>query len=484
MYPTEVRHRIRRDVQHDYLAVADAVNASSIDVVSIQHEYGIWGGPDGAYVLDFVRALKRPVVTTLHTVLRRPTAAQRQILVTLVALSATTVVMSRAAASLLVRSYGVDEHRLEIVPHGVPNLPLVDPDRIKPRLELEGRGVILSFGLLGPGKGYESAIAAMPAVVEAIPSAVYVILGATHPDLLLREGEAYRRRLEAVAAEAGVTDAVRFIDRFVGRVELGTWLEAADVFVTPYPNLDQIVSGTLSYAMGSGKAVVSTPYAYARERLANGRGRLVAPESSAALTEAFVDLLGDRGRRLAMGRRAYDYSRDMVWSSVGAEYTRIFARAALPRASPSGRSQGSRPSVGSRPLYPVNRHHLDELTGELGIWQHATGPEPNRDFGYCTDDVARALTVDLEHADILGWPAVEASVRRSLQFMRDAFDPATGRFRNFRDADGRWLEGEASEDSTGRAVLALGRALGTRHDDDFAAQARPCSPPRSPLRRS
>ncbi len=336
MYPTEVRHRIRRDVQHDYIAVADAVNASSIDVVSIQHEYGIWGGPDGAYVLDFVRALNRPVVTTLHTVLRRPTAAQRQILATLVALSATTVVMSRAAASLLVRSYGVDEHRLEIVPHGVPNLPLVDPDTIKPRLELEGRGVILSFGLLGPGKGYESAIAAMPAVVEAIPSAVYVILGATHPDLLLREGEAYRRRLEAVAAEAGVTDAVRFIDRFVGRVELGTWLEAADVFVTPYPNLDQIVSGTLSYAMGSGNAVVSTPYAYARERLANGRGRLVAPESSAALAEAFIDLLGDRDKRLTMGRRAYEYSRDMVWSSVGAEYTRIFTRASLPAPSPVG----------------------------------------------------------------------------------------------------------------------------------------------------
>jgi len=298
-------------------------------VISIQHEYGIWGGPDGAYVLDFVRALRRPVVTTLHTVLRRPTPSQRQILATLVDLSTTTVVMSQAAATMLTRSYGVDERQLEIVPHGVPNLPLVDPDTIKPRLDLEGRSVILSFGLLGPGKGYESAIAAMPAVVKAIPSAVYVILGATHPDLLLREGEAYRERLVAAAAEAGVTDSVRFIDRFVGRVELGTWLEAADLFVTPYPNMDQIVSGTLSYAMGSGKAVVSTPYAYAKERLAGGRGRLVAPESSAALADAFIDLLGNRVKRLAIGRRAYEYSRDMVWSSVGAEYNRIFARAAL-----------------------------------------------------------------------------------------------------------------------------------------------------------
>jgi glycosyltransferase involved in cell wall biosynthesis len=283
-----------------------------------------------------VRALNRPVVTTLHTILRRPTPAQRQILTTLIALSTTTVVMSRAAAAMLTRSYGVDEKRVEIVPHGVPDLPLVDPDSMKPRLDLEGRRVILSFGLLGPGKGYESAIAAMPAVVEAVPSALYVILGATHPDLLLHEGEAYRRRLEAAAAAAGVGDAVRFIDRFVGRVELGTWLEAADVFTTPYPNLDQIVSGTLSYAMGSGKAVVSTPYAYARERLANGRGRLVAPESSAALAEAFIDLLGDPARRLSLGRRAYDYSRGMVWSSVGAQYTRIFARAALPAPLPIG----------------------------------------------------------------------------------------------------------------------------------------------------
>jgi glycosyltransferase involved in cell wall biosynthesis len=323
-----VRHRIRRDVPHDYLDVARALNASRVETVSVQHEYGIWGGDDGGYVLDFVRALELPVVTTLHTVLRRPTPSQRRILTSLIAMSASTVVMSRAAASLLTHAYDVEPDRLEIVPHGVPHLPLVDPETIKPRLGLEDRLVILSFGLLGPGKGYESAIAAMPAVVKAVPSALYVILGATHPDLILREGEAYRQSLEKAVTAAGVTDSVRFIDRFVGRVELGTWLEAADVFVTPYPNLDQIVSGTLSYAMGSGKAIVSTPYAYARERLAGGRGSLVAPGSSAALAEEFVELLGDPARRATLGRRAYEYSRGMVWSTVGEEYSRIFARAA------------------------------------------------------------------------------------------------------------------------------------------------------------
>ncbi len=327
-YPSVVRHRIRRDSRSDYLAAAAALNASDVEVVSIQHEYGIWGGADGAYVLDFVRALNVPVVATLHTVLRTPTPSQRRILTELVGMSATAVVMSRAAASLLTRAYGVEPGRVRIVPHGVPRLPLVDPDTVKPHLDLEDRLVILSFGLLGPGKGYESAIAAMPAVSRAFPSALYVVLGATHPDLLLHEGEAYRRRLEATAEALGVTDHVRFVNRFVGRTELGTWLEAADIFVTPYPNLDQIVSGTLSYAMGAGKAVVSTPYAYARERLAGGRGRLVAPGSTVALAETIVELLGDREERDAIGRRAYAYSRGMTWPKVGAEYAAIFAEAA------------------------------------------------------------------------------------------------------------------------------------------------------------
>ncbi len=327
-YPAEVRHRIRRDVLADYTYVARALDDCSVDVVSIQHEYGIWGGDDGGYVLDFVRALRTPAVTTLHTVLRRPTRLQRRILTELIDASAATVVMSQAAASLLSRSYGVDPTRLDIVAHGVPDLPLVAPDTVKPRLGLQGRTVILSFGLLGPGKGYESAIEAMPAVVKAVPSALYVILGATHPDMLHREGEAYRRRLEATAAALGVTDHVQFVDRFVGRVELGTWLEAADIFVTPYPNLDQIVSGTLSYAMGAGKAIVSTPYAYARERLAHGRGRLVPAGSPDGLAETLIGLARDPELRATLGRRAYEYSRSMVWSEVGAEYRRVFARAA------------------------------------------------------------------------------------------------------------------------------------------------------------
>ena len=327
-YPAEVRHRIRRDVPSDYLATARDLSSGPTSVVSIQHEYGIWGGPDGAWVLDFVRTLRKPTVATLHTVLRSPTPSQRRILAALVAATTATVVMSEAAASLLARAYGVDPARLAIIAHGVPDLPLVAPDKVKPRLGLEGRTVILSFGLVGPGKGYEAAIAAMPAIVRAVPNALYVILGATHPDLIRREGEAYRAMLQATAASLGVTDSVRFVDRFVSTSELGTWLQAADIFVTPYPNLEQIVSGTLSYAMGAGKAIVSTPYAYAVERLAHGRGVLATPGSTDSLAAALISVARDPGLRAALGRRAWEHSRSMVWPEVGAAYRRVFARAA------------------------------------------------------------------------------------------------------------------------------------------------------------
>jgi len=324
-YPLEVHHRIRRDERADYAHAARALD-DCVDVVSIQHEYGIWGGEDGEYVLDFVRALYVPAVATLHTVLQRPTERQRTILMQLIDSAAATVVMSRSAATLLASTYGADPARLEVIAHGVPDLPLVAPAAVKPGLDVAGREVILSFGLLGPGKGYELALEALPQIVAARPSALYVVVGATHPELLRTEGEAYRQTLLAQVRRLGMDKHVRFVDRFVGRVELTRWLQAADVFVTPYPNLEQIVSGTMSYAMSAGRAIVSTPYAYAMELLADGRGVLVAPGSSAALANAISEILSDDDRRAAIGRRAYDHSRGMVWSAVSAEYGRLFSR--------------------------------------------------------------------------------------------------------------------------------------------------------------
>ena len=325
-YPAEVHHRIRRDEAGDYARVACALKDCGIDVVSIQHEYGIWGGADGEHVLEFIHALDIPAVATLHTVLRHPTPRQRQILVELVGTTAATVVMSRAAAALLTEAYGIDPGRVDVIPHGVHNLPLVDPETMKPGLGLGGLAVILSFGLLGDGKGYEVAIEAMPTVVAAIPSARYVVLGATHPGLLRYEGETYRQRLVDRVEAIGLADHVQFVDRFMSRVELSHWLEAADVFVTPYPNLEQIVSGTLAYAMGAGKAIVSTPYAYAAELLAEGRGILVPPGSSTALAAAFIALLRNANWRAELGERAHSHSRAMIWPEVGNAYLRLFAR--------------------------------------------------------------------------------------------------------------------------------------------------------------
>ena len=334
LYPSEVRHRIRRDVLADYLEVAHNLNRSGAGAVSVQHEYGIWGGDDGEFVLDFVRALTKPVVSTLHTVPQDPSERQRAILVNLVQLSAASVVMSQSAARLLTRVYGIAPNRLDVVPHGVPSLPLVEPDTIKPGLGLAPGPVILSFGLLGPGKGYETVIEAMPSVIEADPTARYVVLGATHPELLRREGEAYRGRLIRLAAALGVSQSVRFVDRYVTRTELGSWLEAADIFVTPYPNREQIVSGTLAYAMSAGKAVVSTPYPYAGEMLEAGRGRLVAAGASKDFAEVLSELLRDPEKRNQLGRRAYEFSRTMIWPEVGARYARIFSRVGATDAQP------------------------------------------------------------------------------------------------------------------------------------------------------
>jgi glycosyltransferase involved in cell wall biosynthesis len=348
VYPLEVKHKIRRDVRGDYHRVAMALNESDARVVSVQHEYGIWGGSDGEFVLDFVGALTKPVVATLHTVPHTPSPGQRRVLIGLIDASAASVVMSRSAAALLARVYGVNEARLDVVPHGVPQLPLVEPDTVKPRLGMKVAPMILSFGLLGPGKGYESVIEAMPAVIKADPTAYYVILGATHPELLRREGEAYRNKLKDLAHALGVAERVLVIDRFVSRAELGTWLTAADIFVTPYPNPDQIVSGTLAYAMSAGKAIVSTRYSYAMEMLESGRGMLAASNSAQALAESLTEVLLDRELRNRLGRRAYEFSRTMVWTAVGARYGRIFERITAPMDRVPVSASPDRSVVGER----------------------------------------------------------------------------------------------------------------------------------------
>ena len=321
-----VHHVIRTDVRADYARAARALSDCGVGEVSVQHEYGIWGPNDGEGVLDFLAALSVPAVATLHTVLRHPTVGQRRVMQGILDATAAVVVMSRAAAAILDDRYAADPSRVQIIPHGVPDLPFVEPDSVKAGLGMGGRHLLLSFGLVGPSKGYEAVIETMPDVVRAVPDAHYVILGATHPELQRTEGERYRTQLETLAADLGMTEHVVFIDRFVGQHELSRWLEAADVFVTPYPDLDQIVSGTLSYAMAAGKATVSTPYLYASEILADGRGRLVPPGTPGAMSDALIELLQDHDLRAAMAQRAYLHGRGMLWSRVAASYEQLFTR--------------------------------------------------------------------------------------------------------------------------------------------------------------
>ena len=324
-FPLEVHHRIRRDERADYAATGRALGAC-VETVSIQFDYDTWGGDDGEYVFDLVQALGIPAVATLHTILRTPTLRQRTVLADLIASVDATVVMSQSAATLLTTEYGVDPLRLNIIPHGVPDLPLADPAVIKASLDLEGRQVILSFGLLSPTKGFELMLEALPAVIAVNPDVCYVIVGVTHPDLLEAEGEAYRATLVARVKALKLGNHVRFVDEFAHRVAMTRWLQAADIVVTPYPDPDQMVSGTLSYAMGAGRAIVSTPYAYAAELLADGRGVLVPDASPDVFASAINEVLADDDRRAALGRAAYDHSRTMVWSEVGAQYRALFQR--------------------------------------------------------------------------------------------------------------------------------------------------------------
>lgn len=332
-FPAEVHYRLDPERAADYVRVADQLNRAAFDVVSLQHEFGIYGGANGERVLDLLDELEVPVVATLHTVLRRPSDQQRRILQRVAQRAARIVVLSRASATTLASTYDIDPARVHMIPHGVPDLPFVNPLTIKPLVGLENRPTVLSFGLLGPGKGYELAIRAMSMVVDRSPDACYVILGATHPELRRREGEAYRESLEAIVTALGLGDHVRFVDAYVDLPTLGRWIQAADVFVTPYPGAEQAVSGTLAFALGIGKALVSTPFAYAEELLADGRGRLVPFGDSTALGTEIANFLTDSVGRDEVRRRAYAYGRTMTWQVVGQQYRDLFVRVAAGSAA-------------------------------------------------------------------------------------------------------------------------------------------------------
>jgi len=454
-YPPEVRFHIRDDVLEDYAQAADFLNAQKYDIVCLQHEFGIFGGDAGAHVLALITRLDMPVVTTCHTVLSRPTPAQYNVLRKIAELSSIMVVMAEKARELLHTVYDVPVEKIEVIPHGIPDFPFVEPDLAKVKLGFTAKPVILTFGLLSPNKGIEVVIDAMPLILKGRPDAVYVVLGATHPNLVRQEGEAYRESLMARARKLGVQDKVVFLDQFVDQPTLLDFISMCDVYVTPYFNEAQMTSGTLAYSFGLGKAVVSTPYWHARELLADGRGVLVPFHDSAAIGAEISGLLTDEPRRQAMRVRAYSDSRSMTWKRIGERYHAVFTRARRNhRLNVIANLDKRAPAKSTPPDMQIG--HLLSMCDDTGLFQHAIHSIPDRSHGYCIDDNARALLLACALHTTGEELLPEVLTARLAAFLQHAWNPATRRFRNFMSFDRVWLEESGSEDSHGRTLWALG----------------------------
>ncbi|MDV3249746.1 glycosyltransferase family 4 protein [Devosia sp. BK] len=449
-YPKVVGFEVQQNRLEDYVRASEFINKGGYDVMSLQHEFGIFGGEAGSHILDLLERVTIPVVTTLHTVLADPEPAQRRVLDRILALSSRVVVMAEKGRSLLLDTYDAPREKVEVIPHGIPNYPFVGPEAAKARLGFSDKTVILTFGLLSPNKGIEVMIDAMPMVLKSHPGAVYVVLGATHPNLVRDHGESYRHSLQSRVDELGLHDHVVFLDKFVDRPTLLQYIAMCDVYVTPYLNKAQMTSGTLAYSFGLGNAVVSTPYWHAVELLDHGHGLLVPFGDAEATGQTISALLMDEPRRQAMRQRAYADSRHMTWDHVAARYVTLFDRA---RAAERKQS----PLRSTNPALPALRfNHLEIMSDDTGLIQHAIHDVPDRLHGYCVDDNARALLLASTLASEGRDSIPERMTSAYASFVQHAFNSDTDRFRNFMGYDRRWLEPQGSEDSHGRTLWALG----------------------------
>lgn len=461
-YPEVVRFEIEEQDLSSYLRAADFLNISNVDVVCLQHEFGIFGGPAGAHILAFLRELRMPVVTTLHTVLRDPDKDQRRVMEGLISLSSRLVVMTERGRHMLKEIYRAPSAKIDLIPHGIPDVGFVDPTYFKDQFGVEGKVVLLTFGLLSPNKGIEHVLNALPEILTEFPDVVYIVLGATHPNELRDHGEAYRLSLEILAKKNKIEKNVIFYNQFVDLENLKEFIGAADLYITPYLNEAQITSGTLAYAFGAGKAVVSTPYWHAAELLAEDRGALVPFADAPAIAREVLGLLRDDNRRHTMRKNAYRIGRGMTWSSVGQMYVNSFESSRLAVSAASRRFFGAK-TLDRKPreLPKMKLSHLSRMTDSTGVFQHAIFSIPNFSEGYCTDDNARAFVL----AVLLGELGEDQETVRTLAttsaaFLHHAFDFKTKRFHNHMSFDRRWLDPQGSEDCQGRALWALGMGVG------------------------
>jgi glycosyltransferase involved in cell wall biosynthesis len=468
-YADEVTFEIRQNHLTDYRLAAEYINFSGADIICLQHEFGIFGGSDGRYIIELLANLRAPVVTTLHTVVTEPTSGLRNSLIRVADLSDHLVVMNSRAVPILQDVYGVSPRNVSLIHHGVPDVPFIDPNYFKDHFGVEGRLALLTFGLLNRNKGIEVMLEALPEVVARFPEVVYIILGATHPEVKRRQGEEYRLFLRRLVRELDLEQNVIFHDRYVNLDELCEFIGACDIYITPYQSKDQIVSGTLAYAIGMGKAVVSTPYLYASELLADGRGRLVNFGDSKSLTQNLIDLIENEAERHQMRKRAYEFGREMTWPQVGRRYQELFDRV----IASSGTRSGAKPlaTTGTLVLPEIKLDHLAHLTDDTGIIQHATYNIPNRRSGYTTDDVARALVVVVMHYHQFADETALPLVAKYLSFLQFAQMP-DGRFHNFMNYERRFTDEVGSEDTQGRALWGLGTAVAYGPSERTRALAR------------
>jgi glycosyltransferase involved in cell wall biosynthesis len=461
-YPEVVRFEIEEQDLSSYLRAADFLNISNVDIVCLQHEFGIFGGPAGGHILALLRELRMPVVTTLHTLLREPKAEQRRVMQELVALSTRLVVMAERGRQMLQEIYQAPPAKIDLIPHGIPDVGFVDPTDFKDQFGVEGRVVLLTFGLLSPNKGIEYVLNALPHILAEFSNVVYIVLGATHPNELREHGEAYRLSLEILAKKNKLEKNVIFYNRFVELEHLKEFIGAADFYITPYLNEAQITSGPLAYTFGAGKVVISTPYWHAAELLTEDCGVLVPFGDAPAIAREVIDLLRDDTRRHAIRKNAYKLGREMVWSNVARLYMRSFELSQIEGTARSRKSLATK-TLDQKPreLPELKLSHLSRMTDSTGIFQHAILSIPNFSEGYCTDDNARAFILAVLLSELGEEPErVRTLATTYAAFLHHAFDLRVKRFHNHLSFDRRWLDEQGSEDCQGRALWALGVGVG------------------------
>ncbi len=464
-YPSEVKLTIQENNMEEYIEAARYVNENNYRAVIIQHEYGIYGGADGEYIIELMKRLEMPVLTNLHTVLENPSFGQRKVMNALAEYSEKLLVMSKKAFDILTRVYGISQEMVVFIPHGIPDTTYDEQGIYNGEMGLEGKEIILTFGLLGPGKGLEVMIEAMPAIIKKNPNAVYLILGKTHPHILKKTGDVYREKLKEQIRTLNLEKNVVFHNKFVDPETLIRYIKTSTIYSIPYLNREQITSGTLAYALGSGAAVVSTPFWHAEELLAEGRGILVPFRDSESLAREINMLLADSDKRQNIRRKAYKYARSMIWSEVAKSYLEVIVECkekkniSIP-SKKKNRGYKAEDTIGpkkiSYELPKINLSHLKILTDDTGILQHAKYTIPDLNHGYCLDDNARALIVVSMYYNLTGDKSIYPFIKKYLAFLNYSFDEKTNRFANLMSYDRRWQENIGSEDSHGRALWALG----------------------------